>query len=134
VIGVTVILGAMSWMNRWVALLMVAAFLAACGSGSTPPGTVTGGIRLQAGTTSAQQVKSYSFEHRAGTVLISRDGKQIKSAQVGNDHAYKVLLSPGSYSVSAKVSGFICDPTSVAIAANHRTEIEVVCSDSTPIG
>jgi hypothetical protein len=124
----------MKGMKQCAPLLMAAVSLAACGSGSAPKGTLTGGIRLEAGTTSAQQVKSYSFEHRAGTVLISRSGKQIKSMRMGDGHAFKVSLSPGSYSVTAKVPGFICDPSSASIAANHTTDIEVVCFDSTQIG
>lgn len=79
-------------------------------------------------------MRSYSFEHRAGTVLISRSGKQIKSAQVVDGHAFNVSLSPGSYSVSAKVSGFVFPPSSASIAKTQTTDIEVVCFDSTSIG
>lgn len=99
-----------------------------------PQGALTGGIRLEAGTTSAQQIKSYSFEHRAGTVLISRDGKQIKSIQVADGHAFYAALPPGSYSVTAMVSGFGCDPSPASIATSRTAHIEVACSDSTPIG
>lgn len=121
-------------MKRWVALLMAAAFVAACGSGSTPQGTVTGGIRLEAGSTSVQGVESYSFEHRAGTVVISQSGKQVKSMRVADGHAFNVSLPPGSYSVTAKASGFGCDPSPARIAANQTTHVEVACSDSTPVG
>lgn len=99
-----------------------------------PQGTVTGGIRLEAGSTSAQQVKSYSWEHRAGTVLISQDGKQIKSIQVGDGHAFYGSLPPGSSSVTAKVPGFGCDPRPARITKTRTTNVEVVCSGLTPIG
>lgn len=120
--------------NRGILLLVVGVGLAACSSGPPPQGTVTGGIRLEAGTVSLHELKSYRFEHQAGTVLISRSGRQIKSMQVADGHDFRTSLSPGSYSVTAKVSGFGCDPIPASISSNRTIEVEVVCGSSIPIG
>jgi hypothetical protein len=113
-------------MRGFAVVIAGACMLAGCGgtppAQSGPTGTVHGVVMQVGGPAGTEPLKP------AGTVVLSRDGHEVRHEDVAAGQQYSFDVAAGSYVLTVKGVEGACGSQDVTVVAHADTQKDLTCS------